>query len=48
MPHFGWLALCTAREERRMARGNVRGAAEVLKPQVLSSPFGHFWDCGQK
>ena len=21
---------------------------EVLKPAVSNSPFGHFWDCGQK
>ena len=48
MQHFGWFVSCRVRVGRGSVWGDVRGAAEALKPQVSSSPFGHFWDCGQK
>ena len=46
--HFGWFVICFVRVGCTPLQYDIRGAAEVLKPQVSSCPFGHFWDCGQK
>ena len=46
--HLEKFASAPVRVDVRRVLYEVLCAAEVLKPQVSSSPFGHFWDCGQK
>ena len=48
MQHFGIVTAAPTTREKRSAKAIFAGAQEVLKPAVSSSPFGHFWGCGQK
>ena len=48
IPHFGIATAALTTREEHPAKVIFAGAQEVLKPAVSSSPFGHFWGCGQK
>ena len=48
MQHLGVVATAPATRGAHFRKKDCTGAQEVLKPAVSSSPFGHFWGCGQK
>ena len=48
IPHFGIVTAAPATRGTHFRKKDFAGAQEVLKPAVSSSPFGHFWGCGQK